>query len=89
MKSVVSRNVAQKLAVVYHAYMKAVDTNDDLGISVWGRILYDIQAQTEIELTDNERLLSMVRNQEDRLMKQKEDGLEMGHRISGTSERAQ
>jgi hypothetical protein len=52
----ITKESARSLAVAYHAYIKAVDTQDDNGIAVWGTILLADQRATGIELQDDARV---------------------------------
>ena len=56
---------ARSLAVAYHAFSRAVDDQDHLGVRVWGRLLLESQQQTGVELHSELLLNSCVRSSDD------------------------
>ena len=51
---------AKSLAVRYHAYQVAVDTDDWQGIIVWGPMLEEIQRQANVELSKPDDISAIV-----------------------------
>ena len=56
------------LAVAYHAYMVALTADDDIGISVYGKMLLDMQDKTGIVLLSASGLRASIEYADDRLV---------------------
>ncbi len=68
--STVTKKQAENLATDYKAFSDAVNANDDLGISVWGKMLLDTQKELDIELYKEKNLLSLITSADRKLQKQ-------------------
>lgn len=58
----VTKEQAEQLATEYRAFSEAVTNNDDLGISVWGKLLLQTQKEIGIEMHSEKLLQSMIRS---------------------------
>jgi len=67
----VTKQQAENLATEYGAFREAYTVDDDLGISVWGKMLLNSQRALGIELYTDELLVSIIA-MADRKLKQRE-----------------
>lgn len=58
----VTKEQAEQLATEYRAFSEALTNNDDLGISVWGKLLLQTQKEIGIEMHSEKLLQSMIRS---------------------------